>query len=214
MDGTIHVLDYPEADLILALPDDDLVKRLKDMWLHWWDLNEAKQFLESMNTNNSDIVNRALAQNSIVLFYKCFGKSEFRDNSLSRKKILAGYPPETKEVFDFYKALRDKFIVHDQSRYSQVLTGAVLESKKEYPFVDTLSMVAVAQKFKSKEDLDGLSSFYRLVLVALQWVETEIDKKSDLIREKYKKYKMCDFQAFKPLKLKAPTQDELYQKRY
>ena len=80
-DNTIHVLNYPDADMILGLPDSQYVKRLKDMWLHWWDLNEAKQSLESMNSNNSDVVNRALAQNSIVVFYKCFGKSEFRDNS-------------------------------------------------------------------------------------------------------------------------------------
>ena len=96
-DNTIHVLNYPDADMILGLPDSQYVKRLKDMWLHWWDLNEAKQSLESMNSNNSDVVNRALAQKSIVVFYKCFGKSEFRDNSLKRNKILANFPPEAKK---------------------------------------------------------------------------------------------------------------------
>lgn len=134
-DNTIHVLNYPDADMILGLPDSQYVKRLKDMWLHWWDLNEAKQSLESMNSNNSDVVNRALAQNSIVVFYKCFGKSEFRDNSLKRNKILANFPPEAKKVFDFYKDLRDKFIVHDESRLSQALAGVILQSNKEhYPF--------------------------------------------------------------------------------
>ena len=106
-DNTIHVLNYPDADMILGLPDSQYVKRLKDMWLHWWDLNEAKQSLESMNSNNSDVVNRALAQNSIVVFYKCFGKSEFRDNSLKRNKILANFPPEAKKIVDYFIKLKE-----------------------------------------------------------------------------------------------------------
>lgn len=184
------------------------------MWLHWWDLNEAKQSLESMSPNNSDVVNRALAQNSIVIFYKCFGKSEFRDNSLKRNKILAKHPPEAKKVFDFYKDLRDKFIVHDESRLSQVLAGVILQSNKERPFVDTLGMVAVAERFKSPEELEGLGSFHRLITVAIQWVKTEIDKLSDLIRDQNKEKEMSDFQGFEPLRLSVPTQDEMYKKRY
>lgn len=200
--------------MVLELPDDKYVKQLKDMLLHWWDLNEAKQSLESMSSNNSDAVNRALAQNSIVVFYKCFGKSEFRDNSLRRNKILANYPPEAKKVFDYYKELRDKFIVHDESRLSQVLAGVILQSNKERPFVDIVGAPAVAEKFKSPEELKGLGSFYRLVMLAIQWVEAEIDKLNDLIRNQYKEKKMPDFQGFEPLHLTIPTQDELYKKRY
>ena len=200
--------------MILELPDDRCVKRLKDMWLHWWDLNEAKQSIESMNHNNSDVVNRALAQNSIVIFYKCFGKSKFRDNSLKRNKILANYPPEAKTVFDFYKDLRDKFIVHDESRLSQVFTGVILQSNKKHPFVDTLSTVAVAERFKTTEELEGLGSFYRLITVAIQWVEAEIDKLSDLLRDQYKEKGLPDFQGLEPLRLGVPTQDEMYKKRY
>ena len=213
-DNTIHVLNYPDADMILGLPDSQYVKRLKDMWFHWWDLNEAKQSLESMNSNNSDVVNRALAQNSIVVFYKCFGKSEFRDNSLKRNKILANFPPEAKKVFDFYKDLRDKFIVHDESRLSQALAGVILQSNKEHPFVDTLGTVAIAERFKSPEELKGLGSFHRLITVAIQWVETEIDKLGDLLKEQYKDKEMADFQGFEPLRLGVPTQDEMYKKRY
>ena len=152
--------------MILGLPDSQYVKRLKDMWLHWWDLNEAKQSLESMNSNNSDVVNRALAQNSIVVFYKCFGKSEFRDNSLKRNKILANFPPEAKKVFDFYKDLRDKFIVHDESRLSQALAGVILQSNKEHPFVDTLGTVAIAERFKSPEELKGFVTTARVPMIA------------------------------------------------
>lgn len=214
VDETIHILEYPNADKILELPDDNYVKRLKDMWLHWWDLNEAKKSLESINSDNSDVVNRALAQNSIVVFYKCFGASKFRDNSLKRNKILANYPPEAKAVFDFYKDLRDKFIVHDESRLSQVFTGVILQSNKKYPYVDTMSTVAVVEKFTSQQELKGLASFGRLIIVAIQWVEAEIDKLCDLLKDQYKEKEMPDFQGFKPLCFSAPTQNEVYKKRY
>ena len=214
IDNTIHILDYPNADIVLTLPDDKLVKQLKDMQLHWWDLMEAKQSLESMSINNPDIVNRALAQNSIVTFYKCFGKNEFRSNSLKRNKILAGYPPEAKAVFDYYYDLRNKFIAHDESRYAQVFTGAILESSKQFPFVDIVSTVAVAEKYKSEEERQGLSSLYRLIVISLQWVENKIDELSDLIKEQYNGKHISEFQKFKPLTLSVPTQSEMFDKRY
>lgn len=213
-DGTIHILDYPNADAVLTLPDDKFVKQLKDVQLHWWDLMEAKQSLESMSINNSDIVNRALAQNSIITFYKCFGRNEFRNNSLKRDKILAGYPPEAKAVFDYYYDLRNKFIAHDESRYAQVFTGAILESSKQFPFVDIVSTVAVAEKYKSEEERQGLSSLYRLIVISLQWVENKIDELSDLIKEQYNGKHISEFQKFKPLTLSVPTQSEMFDKRY
>ena len=43
----IHILDYPNpnVDTLLVLPNDRLVKQLKDLWLHWWDLMEVQQCL-------------------------------------------------------------------------------------------------------------------------------------------------------------------------
>ena len=56
INNTIHILDGPPADQVLELPDDRVVKRLKDMLLHWNDLMEAKLCLESFNSKNTDIV--------------------------------------------------------------------------------------------------------------------------------------------------------------
>lgn len=90
----------------------------------------------------------------------------------------------------------------------------ILQSNKKYPFVDTLSTVAVAERFKTTEELKGLGSFYRLITVAIQWVEAEIDNLSDLLRDQYKEKGLPDFQGFEPLRLSVPTKDEMYKKRY
>lgn len=214
INNTIHILDGPTGDKILELPDDHVVKRLKDMLLHWNDLMEAKSCLEAFNGKNTDIVNKALVQNAIILFYKCFGKSKFRDNSLKKDKILAGFPPAAKDVFDYYKIIRDKFIAHDESRYSQALVGIVLDEEKTPPFVDEIHMLASTEMFKTKEEIEGLQSFYRLVTVSLKWTEDTIDELCDKIKENYKIQPLSYFKDFAPFRLRAPSEREMFQKRY
>ena len=53
--NTIHILDGPPADQVLELPDDHVVKRLKDMLLHWNDLMEAKLCLEAFSNRISTV---------------------------------------------------------------------------------------------------------------------------------------------------------------
>ena len=214
INNTIHILDGPAADKILELPNDRIVKRLKDMLLHWNDLMEAKSCLEAFNEKNTDIVNKSLAQNAIVLFYKCFGKSDFRDNSLKKDTILAGFPPAAKDVFDYYKNIRDKFIAHDASRHAQALAGIILETEKTPPFVDEIHMLATTEMFKTKEEIEGLKSFYRLVTVSIKWTEDTIDKLCDKIKETYQTQPLSYFKDFATLQLRAPSEQEMFQKRY
>lgn len=213
-DGKIHILDYPNANKVLSLPDDCLTKQLKDMLLHWYDLMEAKNSLEAINSNYPDIINKALAQNAIVVFYKCFGTNKSRNNSLKKDKILAKYPPEAKAVFEYYKNLRDKFIVHDESRLAQVFTGVILQTDKTPPFVDIISTAAIAEKFKSEKEIEGLSSFYRLTLVALQWVENKIDELIDLIKKEYHLKALTEFEGFETLSLRVPNNEDIFKRRY
>jgi glutaredoxin-related protein len=213
-DGKIHILEYPSADVVLSLPDDYDTKRLKDMLLHWFDLQTAQNNLKAIRPDYPDIVNSALAQNAIILFFKCFGKSEFRNNSLRVSKILAAYPPEAKKVFDYYKTLRDKHIAHDESRYSQVISGVILESQRSYPFVDVVNTIAIADVFQGENNQKGLQSFYNLTFISIEWVEHTIDELSDIIRNKYHNFSLADFKDFYPLKLDIPSAETMFQKRY
>lgn len=184
------------------------------MLLHWFDLREAEKSLGSARTEYPDEVNRALAQNAIILFYKCFGSSKFRNYPLKDSKILAAYPPEAKKVYEYYKNLRDKYIAHDESRYAQVFTGLILDSTKECPFVDIVSTVAVAETFQGESNHQGLQSFYNLIHASIQWVEAKIDELSDIIKENYKELPGSKFEGFKPLQLTVPGNENMFEKRY
>lgn len=214
VNNTIHIQEYPEADKVLKIPDDYNVKRLKDMLLHWYDLKEAKSCLEALDDENSDVVNKALVQNAIILFYKCFGNSEFRDNSLKKDKVLAGLPLGAKNVFDYYKVIRDKFIAHDESRYAQVISGIILETSKFFPFVDTVQMVGVVDIFKTEKQKQSLEVFYLLIIETIAWTERTIDQLRDMIAEIYQKQQLSYFKDFEPLTFNTPTEESMFKKRY
>lgn len=184
------------------------------MYLHRSDLLEAKQTLDFVSPNNPDIVNRALAQSSIVLFYKCFGSSKFRNNSLNCNKILKSCPPGAKQVFEYYKNLRDKFIAHDESRFAQAYVWGVLDQQKEFPLVDVFGGFSIAETINGKDEITGLASFYGLVLATIQWVNSKINELIDLLCEQYKEKKMEDFQKFEFAKIEVPTQENMFKKRY
>ena len=104
--------------------------------------------------------------------------------------------------------------MHDESRHAQVITGIILETAKTPPFVDTVNTVAVTEMFTTESELQGLQSFYRLVTVAMSWTENAIDKLSDKIKETYQSKSLSFFDDFLPLRLSAPTKEEMFQKRY
>lgn len=212
--GRIRVCEYPNADHILILPDDPLVKQHKDMTLHMMDLLDAKACLELLAINNPDAVNRALVQNAIIVFYKCFGHNEFRNHSLSCDKVLAAYPAEAKEAFDFYKTLRNKFVVHDGSRYANATTGVILDSSKERPMLDVVTAAWVADNYTSENGLAAMETFYNLAVAAIAWVEAKIDELGVLLKKQYGDKPMSDFDGLPPLQVEVPTQDELFKKRY
>lgn len=210
----IYIREYPDADQILTLPDDPLVKQHKDMTLHMMDLLDAKTCLELLNPGNLDVANRALVQNAIVVFYKCFGNNEFRTHSLNRDKVLATQPGEAKKAFDFYKTLRNKFIAHDGSRYANATTGAILDSSKERPLLDVVTAAWVADNYTSENGLAAMQTFYHLVLVTIEWVEAKIDELGRLLKKQYGDKPMSAFRDFPPLQVEVPTQEKLFEKRY
>ena len=166
------------------------------------------------NTNNCDTVNKALVQSAIVSYYKCFGNSKFRHYPLIRDKILSDYPPEAKKVFDYYRTLRNKYIVHDESRNAQVVVASIVDPEQEFPFVDSFYTIANTEYSVGDNNLDGLNSFLHLVLVTLEWVEKRIDTLCDKIKEEYKDMKMQDYQGLKPLVLTIPNNENMFEKRY
>jgi len=208
VDNKLHILGYPTADKVLELPDTHISKQLKDMILHQFDLNSSIDFMQSI-PSNSDIVRIGLVNSAIVSYYKCFGSNKSRHNKLMKKKALFGLPKDAGDVFDYYKGIRDRFIAHDNSRYTQVYAGVIIESTKLKPFVDILATAFVADIAR----VDELQSFFNLISVTVEWVDKEIDKLMELLKNEYNSYSIQDFQHFNEIIYSTPSSNELNSNR-
>ena len=212
VDNRIHIIDYPAADKVLELPDTQITKRLKDMFLHRSDLHYSIEFMQSIHVSNSQIISKALVHSAIISYYKCFGQNDFRNNSLIKKKVLTGLPKEASDVFDYYKSIRDKFIAHDASRYAQVYTGAIIESSNPKPFVDIMATAFIANIPDIK--MDTLQSLFNLLSVTLEWVENEINKIMNVLIAEFSQYDITQFKQLNEIIYTVPTDNDWDKPRY
>lgn len=210
VDGNnIKVLDYPDAEGAVLLPEDKYTKQLVDYYKHWWDLQDSKKSLESMRSDYSEIINKALAQNAIISFYKCFESSKGRNTPLSKKKILAKQPPEASIVFDYYKRLRDRFIAHDESNLTLMQVGGIIDGKNTPAFIDTIIPSFFILKYQGKQEIAGLNSFMRLVDLSLRWTDQKTDELNRILYDKYSKWTIEELRKLPPLRTDIPKKDNL-----
>jgi hypothetical protein len=92
------------------------------MTLHLSDLYFCEAALEQIDRLDSrrGVIAEALWVAAIARYFKCFGSSQSRAQ-LSAKKILKSHPG-AEEVFDYFKNLRDKHLIHDESALTQGFT--------------------------------------------------------------------------------------------
>lgn len=205
----IILLDYPTSTKVIELPDSITSKQLQDMLLHQYDLNNAKSFMQLVKQNNPLNLNTALVYSAIVNYYKCFGDNKGRKYRLHKSKILVGLPEGADEVYEHYKMLRNKFIVHDESRYAQVLTGLVIETEKELPYIDVCATVVTRVYLQ----VDEFQSLFNLILATLDWVNRKVDELLDMLEKEYILQPISHFEALKELTFNVPSNDEAFTSR-
>lgn len=121
VEGGLSVDAFPDAVKVLKLAGP-LARRLSDLTLHRHDLEFADRCLEEINKAPAEppTVREALWRCAVVHYAKCFGHSAARFQ-LSREKVYKGEPPESKLVFDYFRDLRNKHVVHDENSCAQAV---------------------------------------------------------------------------------------------
>jgi len=195
--------------MIFELPNTHISRQLKDMILHQSDLQSAKESIDAMHSYNQKIINTALIQSALISYYKCFGDSKFKHYRLEKSKVLSGLPQDAHDSFEFYRNLRRKFVVHDESRYADVYVGVVVESTNQTPFVDVVSLAFIAD-IATPEYSQVLSS---LILATLDWVTKKIDELNRILINEYKSHSMKEFQTLNEIIYKPPKDDDWLNKR-
>jgi hypothetical protein len=158
----LHIEGYPDAVAIKRI-DDPIAKQLQAMHLHFSDLQFSRTALAEILTLDrlaSTLLVEALWVSAIARYFKCFGGSKAR-SQLSAKKTLMGHDGAD-QVFEYFRDLRDKHIIHDDNPYSQAFAGIALNARDaEFKVAD---IVALALNAFTVDEFH-LQSFVQLVAV-------------------------------------------------
>ncbi len=162
-----HVEDIPDAVKLIRL-EDSISRRLADLFLHKADLEFADSCLIQINgvPTEPKVIPDALWRCAIIHYMKCFGDSQARFR-LGFSQIYKGEPPEALEVFQYFKDLRNKHIVHDENAYAQSIPCAAL-NKGDKPY-KVEKVICLISRFDVLSQ-ENYSNLKLLVDKALAWV--------------------------------------------
>ncbi|WP_328857435.1 hypothetical protein OG579_20385 [Williamsia herbipolensis] len=179
-DGRFEINGYPDGVYVAAIPEKH-AKKLGHLALHHQDLIFASECLDRLNRIEDLpevwIVRQSLFSSAVISFYKCFGYSK-RRSSLQRDDI---YKEDLqKEIFEYYKDLRDKKITHDENDWTQSCAMAVVNRAGVTPTVPAVHSVWMGADMITEGAWNNMSSLTR---DALAWVTEQYDSESDRVRD-------------------------------
>src|ERR1700730_1865336 len=121
----LHIEGLPDAVIVVCL-EGPKAKQMAHMALHRKDLRFALNSLDAINRVpvSDDIIREALWRSALVSFSKCFVGGSAR-MPLVKTHVYVN-EPTGKIVFDYFKNLRDKHVIHDENAYSHCLPAAAL----------------------------------------------------------------------------------------
>jgi len=206
----LHIDGYPDA-VALKQIGGQVVSELKMVTLHHSDLSFCQEALAEISRLDSEkqrLLTDALWIASIARYFKCFGKSKSRTH-LSSKEVLKGHVG-AEDVFSYFKALRDKHIIHDENPYSQAFVGVALNRREtRFKIADIISVAINAFTV----DDDHFVQFSKLVGVTLAWVKDKRDELHNRLGKMYEQWNYEDLLGLPDIKYTAPTSKEVRIKR-
>lgn len=201
----LHIEDYPQAVALKQVDSAD-ARELMSLALHHSDMVACKGFIDDIyqfrNLPNSEHLIHALWIAAIALFFKCFGRNDARGR-LSAKEVFADHDGAL-PVFQFFKDLRDKHLIHDENPYSQGAVALVINPiENPHKVADVLSM-----SFHSfTADESHVDSFSPLVEVASGWVWQKMDRLHSKIAQEFELISHPELMALPDVQYSPPTAD-------
>ena len=186
--GSYSIEDYPEAVRIIKI-NNIMARRLGDLLLHHHDVLFSLECLDKIKdiSDDNNMLNTVLWESAIIHFIKCFGDNKSRFQ-LSFEKIN-NKNNNDKKIFEYFKNLRNKHIIHDENAYSQYFIGAVINKPENINKIGEIVMSTLDIDSLSTENIQNLNS---LIVKVEKWLTEESGKiigliKKDLDKECYEK---------------------------
>jgi len=171
VDNEFHIEGFPDAVRVIRL-DGHKAKRLADFALHRSDLAFAMACLEGINQISAEqpVLREGLWRSAIVHLMKCYGRNDSRFN-LDVNSVLKG-DLDGKEVFKFFRNLRNMHLVHDSNAYAQCLPGAILNKEG----MDCKIAKITCTSFHGQTlDHGSYGNLHLLIKRSMEWVVKKFD---------------------------------------
>jgi hypothetical protein len=203
-----HIEGFPNAIKVISIQGEK-ARKLADLSLHISDLDFANTYLAEINGASNYIVQGALWRLAIVSVIKCFQHSEAREFQLNEKTIFDG-DDLGQEVFQFFKALRNKHIVHDENSYAQSIPGLILNNKEHTYKIEKVVCFGAFGESLSQENFSNLSL---LIKKAREWAQGEFDALCDQITQEMEALSFDELFAMEAIVYSPPKVDDIKKKR-
>lgn len=218
IDTGFHVEGFPDAAKLIKL-EGKKARRLADLVLHKGDLEFALSCLENIEHKDSELILKQVKDSAVIIrqglwhsaimhFMKCFGQNNSRFG-LNSKNVYKGQT-DAIEVFAFFKALRDKHLVHDENAYSQCHPGAVLNMPNSEC---KIAKIMCTHFVGFTLDEASYSNLHLLVSDALKWVVTEFDNLCEVLTGELEAEPYEKLEQMELVVLSKPTVDEINSSR-
>lgn len=193
--------------LILKSVDDEIATELKAIALHAVDLKFCQYCLRELPNvdcnKDSDLVETYWVA-CITKYYKCFGHSK------SRTRLQAELVHPDVADFRFFKALRDKHIVHDENSFSDAFVVLGYDAIDINSNAIELDAFSIHLFLINETEIDRLKN---LVESTVAYVEA---RRSEIINELISKYKTFDKEELESLPdvvVSSPPMEDVFKKR-
>ncbi len=199
---TLHLGMYPDAVAFKKI-DGALARPLRAIALHRTDLlfcqHAVKKLLEASLQPLEDVVHHALWVAAIAQYFKCFGSSKSR-GQLSAAKVFKSHP-QALPVFQYFQALRDMHIIHDENAYSMSFVGIALNPGTDQTKI--AGVVSLALNADSSDD-SHVRSFSELIRATLDWVEAKREQLQTMLASEYEAKSYPQLEAMPDVSFQAP----------
>jgi hypothetical protein len=203
---TVQLVDADQK-VIFKRVDSHLVKQYQAIVLHEMDLQFCQSCLRELNSldyNKQSERAEAYWISCIARFFKCFGESKAR-SKLSASKIFKTNAESTTD-YEYFRALRNKHVVHDENPFSDVLVAvAINASEQETSFVEIFA--TPIHFFTIKSDLDRLEN---LVKKALDWITERRTQLEENLNVTYAQWTRTSLLALPDLTTTMPNRNDVF----
>jgi hypothetical protein len=114
------------------------------------------------------------------------------------------------DVFQYYKDLRDKHIIHDENPYSQAFTAVALNTKdSQFKVAD---IVSLSMNILTT-DKEHIQSFSQLVQFTYEWVKIKHEELHNKLGAEYEKKDYETLLLLPDVIYQKPNADKVSEKR-